>query len=225
MAKGYFVTGTDTNVGKTWATVALMLALQRIGKNVVGMKPVAAGCEWREGAWKNQDALLLQQYASRAFDYRHVNPYAFPQPVSPHIACGDVDVEPQRLWREFQILAAAADCVLVEGAGGWFSPLGTELDNAGLAEYLDLPVIVVVGMRLGCINHARLTVHAVREAGLQPAGWLAVALEPDMSGFQANVNYLQEKLRIPFLGTMPHLLNPGYALLSKFVNIEKLNNL
>lgn len=216
---GYFVTGTDTDVGKTWASVALMLALQARGRIVAGMKPVAAGCQWQQGGWKNQDALLLQRYASLAVDYHHVNPYAFERPVSPHIACGDVQVSLDIILAEFNHLKVSSDCVVVEGAGGWLSPLGPDIDNENLAVALGLPVIVVVGMRLGCINHARLTIQAIRRADLPMAGWLAVQLESDMQAFQSNLAYLQNRLGVPCLGVLPHVTSPDFLALSSFVNI------
>ncbi|MGR8930764.1 MAG: dethiobiotin synthase [Gammaproteobacteria bacterium] len=225
MAHGFFVTGTDTNVGKTWASVALMRALQAEGKVVVGMKPVAAGCEWQQGRWKNHDALLLQRYGSAPVDYQHINPYAFKEPLSPHIACGDVKVDLDCILREFRFLTDRSDCVVVEGAGGWFSPLGYGLDNAGLAKALRLPVVVVVGMRLGCINHARLTVRAIHAESIRIAGWLAVQLTPYMPGFEDNLMYLKSSLQIPFLGTLPHLETLKCDVLSNFVRKEKLNNL
>lgn len=221
MVSGFFITGTDTDVGKTWASVALMRALQAQGKVVAGMKPVAAGCEWRQGGWKNQDALLLQQYASKVFDYPHVNPYAFEQPVSPHIACGEVDVNLDNILREFQYLADHSECVVVEGAGGWFSPIGRDLDNGQLAEALRLPVILVVGMRLGCINHARLTEQAIKRSGLTLSGWLGVRIEKDMPGFQANLDYLRNRMLSPCLGVLPHLLSPDFELLSEHVKLQK----
>lgn len=220
MACGFFITGTDTDVGKTWASVALMRAIQARGQSVSGMKPVAAGCEWQQGGWKNQDALYLQKYASKGVDYWHVNPYAFKQPVSPHIACGDVDVRLDVIQREFEYLQRGSECVVVEGAGGWFSPLGRGLDNAGLAKALQIPVILVVGMRLGCINHALLTSHAITHSGLSLAGWLAVQLEGDMSGLQANLDYLHECVHAPCLGVLPHLVKPDFDLLANCVKLQ-----
>lgn len=220
MASGFFITGTDTNVGKTWASVALMRALQKQGKVVVGMKPVAAGCEWDQGGWKNQDALYLQKYASKAVDYRHVNPYAFEHPVSPHIACGDVDVRLDLIQREFEHLQRVSECVVVEGAGGWFSPLGCDLNNADLAKALRLPVILVVGMRLGCINHALLASLAIRQARLSFAGWLAVQIDGDMQGLQANLDYLLDRMMAPCLGVLPHLVKPDFDLLANCVKLQ-----
>ncbi|MDD2739419.1 MAG: dethiobiotin synthase [Methylomonas lenta] len=219
MASGFFITGTDTNVGKTWATIALMHALQRQGQKVVGMKPVAAGCEWHQGGWKNQDAMWLQQYASIALDYNQINPYAFEQAVSPHIACGEIVVNLAVIQKQFQKLQTLSDCTLVEGAGGWLSPLGHALDNAELATALQLPVILVVGMRLGCINHARLSYQAISQAKLDCAGWLAVQLEADMPAFAANLSYIQDSIQAPLLGVLTYLQEPDFGFLAGQVKI------
>lgn len=219
MANGFFITGTDTNVGKTWATVALMRALQCQGQKVVGMKPVAAGCEWEQGGWKNQDAMWLQQYASVALDYALINPYAFELPVSPHIACGEVDVNPAVILQQFRKLQTLSDLVLVEGAGGWHSPLGRTLDNADLAMALQLPVILVVGIRLGCINHAHLSYQAIKLTGLGCAGWIAVQLGADIPGFSENLNYIKDNTQAPLLGVLPYIKKPDFGLLAGHVKI------
>lgn len=221
MSVGYFVTGTDTNIGKTWSSIALMRALQLQGKVVVGMKPVAAGCDWLQGGWKNQDALLLQQYASRALDYRYINPYAFEKPVSPHIACGETDVDLNVIRAKFEYLQACSDVVLVEGAGGWLSPLGKSWDNACLAKALQLPVILVVGLRLGCINHARLTYQAIQHSGLQIAGWLAVKIDDNMLSCQANLDYLHACFNAPCWGVLPNLPTADFSELAKYITIVK----
>lgn len=205
ISKGYFVTGTDTNVGKTWSTLALMGCLQQQGLTVVGMKPVAAGCEWRDGGWKNTDAVLLQQQGSLVVDYSQINPYAFEQAVSPHVACAGQAVDLGLIRQICTRLQSNADQVVVEGAGGWFSPLDEGLTNADLAAELGLPIILVVGVRLGCINHAMLTWRAIQQSGLPCAGWLAVTLERQMPAFQDNLVYLQQAIDAPMLGVLPHL--------------------
>ncbi len=207
MKTGYFITGTDTDSGKTWVTVALMRKLRQQGFTVAGMKPVAAGCEWREGQFKNPDALLIQENATLTLAYEQINPYAFELPISPHIACGDADVNFQHILSVFATLKRNADAMLVEGAGGWLSPLSRAFDNANLAEAMGLPVILAVGMRLGCINHARLTFQAIKSAGVDCAGWVAVEVVPEMHGFQANLEYLKHCLDAPLLGVLPH--KPG----------------
>ena len=183
------------------------------------MKPVAAGCEWLQGGWKNQDALLIQRYSSKACDYASINPYAFERPVSPHIACGDVDVDLNVILNAFHRLQGKNDYVVVEGAGGWLSPLSRNLNNAQLAEALDLPVILVVGIRLGCINHARLTYQAIAQAGQTVFGWLAVCLERDMPECDANLTYLNNCIPAPFLGMLPYISAPDFDFLSGCINI------
>lgn len=214
MKAGFFVTGTDTDVGKTWTTIALMRRFQREGLMVAGMKPVAAGCQWRDGVLKNADALLIQQHASLSLPYAQINPYAFEPAISPHLACGDVDVRPDVMLGTYAELRQCADVVLVEGAGGWYSPLSGVLDNAGLACAMRLPVILVVGIRLGCINHARLTVQAVRQAGLPCAGWVAVQIDKAMPGFDGNVKYLRDVIDAPLLGVLPHVEGADFDFLA-----------
>ncbi|WP_347989270.1 dethiobiotin synthase [Methylomonas sp. AM2-LC] len=217
MASSFFITGTDTDIGKTWVTVALMRHFSQQGFNVAGMKPVAAGCEWRSGHWENNDALMLQQYATLPFTYQQINPYAFELPLSPHIACGEVMVEESRILSSYETMQSQVDRILVEGAGGWFSPLSQSLDNARLAQILRLPVIIVVGIRLGCINHARLTLQAVQAAGVECAGWVAVEIIPDRVDYQANVEYLRGCLHVPLLAEMPHMVVADFDVLaSKF---------
>ena len=202
---GFFITGTDTDVGKTWVTVALLRRFSKQGIKAAGFKPVAAGCTWQAGCWVNRDALLIQEHSGIQLNYESINPYAFAAPQSPHIACGDVRVNLETILAAFTHLKLETERVLVEGVGGWLSPLSSELDNADLARILALPVIVVVGMRLGCINHARLTVQAIQEAGLSCAGWVAVEIVPDFVGFQGTLEFLQQRLNVPFLGTLPHI--------------------
>lgn len=225
MKIGYFVTGTDTDIGKTWATAALLRRFRREGYAVAGMKPVAAGCERHGGKLQNQDALLLMQNASIAAEYDVVNPYAFEQPVSPHLACGGENVEPAQILAAFGTLQQRAQVVLVEGAGGWYSPLSLTLDNAGLAGILGLPVLVVVGIRLGCLNHARLTVQAVAESGLSCAGWIGVQIVEHMPYFAENVAYLQGALPAPFLGVLPYSEAGDFEFLSSGLQLPTWQNI
>jgi dethiobiotin synthetase len=223
MAAGFFITGTDTNVGKTWVTVALMRKLKQLALCVAGMKPVASGCYWRQGKLVNSDALMILENSDFLPDYCQVNPYAFELALSPHIARGHQEIQFSLIQAAFTELQAKADIVVVEGAGGWLSPFTTALDNAGLAERLQLPVILVVGMRLGCINHARLTYQAICQSTVPCAGWVAVQLEPEMPGLTANLEYLQQSLNIPFLGSMPHLSAPDFDYLAaRLKSVESL---
>ncbi|MGZ4958932.1 MAG: dethiobiotin synthase [Methylomonas sp.] len=214
MKMGFFITGTDTDVGKTWVTVALMRRFRQKGFSVAGMKPVAAGCKRQNGRLRNQDALLIQENASVTLEYEQVNPYAFKLPVSPHLACGDVEVSLDIILEGLSKLQQQSDVVLVEGAGGWLSPMSVKIDNADLAVALQMPVIVVVGIRLGCINHARLTFQAIRQSGVKCAGWVAVEIVPDRADFQANLEFLKSRIEAPLLGVLPHLNDADFDFLS-----------
>lgn len=209
---GFFVTGTDTGIGKTWSTVALMQYFKSQGKTVIGMKPVASGCEKIDGQLKNEDALLLQQYASIDLDYQDINPYAFYLPVSPHIAAeqAKVEIELETIVQKYQQLEQQADLVLVEGVGGWAVPLSAHQDVADLAKQLNLPVIVVVGMRLGCINQAKLTFAALKHTGVRCQGWIANCVEQDMLMLDENIQTLCQAAEMPLLAVMPFMkkLNP-----------------
>jgi len=206
MAQGYFVTGTDTGIGKTWSTLALMQYFQQQGKVVVGMKPVAAGCEWLDGQLKNEDALALQAQSSIDIPYEMINSYAFELPVSPHIAAQAVgeEVSISVICEEYKKLQALADVVIVEGAGGWMVPLNAKEDIAQLAEQLALPIIVVIGMRLGCINQAKLTFAAIKQLGLVCSGWIASCVEEDMLQLEGNIETIDAVAEMPLLAIFPY---------------------
>jgi dethiobiotin synthetase len=204
MEQGYFITGTDTNVGKTWATIALMRYFKRLGLTVAGMKPVASGCSWQDGQLRNEDALLIQANASLAVDYDLINPYAYERPVSPHIAGINNPVQLEQLSAKCEQLKTLADVVIVEGAGGWYSPINAREANSDLAIALALPVIMVAAIRLGCINHARLTYQAINQSGANCAGWIAVCTDPDTLSRDENINTIKATLDTPLLGVLPH---------------------
>jgi dethiobiotin synthetase len=208
-ARAFFVTGTDTEVGKTFATCALLHAARRRGLTAVGMKPVAAGAQWVEGRWINEDAEQLR--AAGSFDPApgSLNPYCLRTPVAPHIAAAEEGVElaPALIRDALAALRGQAEVVFVEGVGGFRVPFGPAYDSADLARELGLPVILVVGMRLGCISHALLTAEAVAARGLPLAGWIANQVDPAMLRFEENVDTLTARLAAPLLGTLPH--QPG----------------
>lgn len=220
MAQGYFVTGTDTGIGKTWTSLILMRYFQQQGKTVVGMKPVASGCDMIDGQLKNEDALQLQGQASINIDYNLINPYAFAMPVSPHIAAEKAgqEIEFTHIQQAYSKLAASADVVIVEGVGGWMVPLNDKQDVADLAEQLNLPIIVVVGMRLGCINQARLTFAAINGLGLQCEGWIASCVEENMDEVDANIKTLEAFAEMPLLAVFP------YEEKINLKNSEKISN-
>ena len=196
MAAGFFVTGTDTGIGKTYSTVRLMRFLKSKGISVIGMKPVASGAVWQGGRWVNADALALQSESSVQVDYEWVNPYAFGPPVSPHIAADmmGVRVSLDQINQSFVHLATLADCVIVEGVGGWRVPLNAEEDVSDLALKLRLPVLQIVGLRLGCINHARLTQESVIASGAKYGGWVANWLASDLLKGAEVVQSLEQAL-------------------------------
>lgn len=175
VSERYFVTGTDTEVGKTVASSALLQAARKLGKNTAGYKPVASGSEMTAEGLRNTDALALQRNSTRELAYSAVNPYTFAEPTSPHIISADEGrpIDFTVLSAGLRTLESQADWVLVEGAGGWFTPLSDTQTFADWVQAEQLPVILVVGVRLGCINHAMLTAQAVQQAGLTLAGWIA----------------------------------------------------
>lgn len=215
MEQGYFITGTDTGAGKTWATIALMRYFKKQGKTVAGMKPVASGCIIRNGKPVNEDALLIQANSSINIDYRLINPYAYTLPISPHLAGIENPVRLDRVIAEFNKLKLLADIVLVEGAGGWYAPINKRQDISDLAKSLALPVIIVVAIRLGCINHAKLTGEAVERSGLLCAGWIAVCSDPDMLYIADNIDSIRQTLDAPLLGVLPFIEDADFDLLSR----------
>lgn len=207
MAKGYFITGTDTGVGKTLISTALLLLLNQQGLRTAGFKPVASGSERGLDGLRNEDALALQAASSIDLPYAQVNPYTFEPAIAPHIAAAQVGVrlDVASLVSAYQPLAAQADAVVVEGAGGWLVPLNESEALADLAQALALPVIMVVGIRLGCINHALLSRQAIEATGLSLVGWVANRVSDDPVA-EENIATLSDRLAgIPLLGTVPRL--------------------
>lgn len=209
-AKGFFVTGTDTEIGKTVVSAALIRALERRGFRTVGMKPVASGAACTPDGLRNDDALCLMRAATVDCAYEDVNPYAFEPPIAPHIAAAEtgVAIDFARIETCFARLAAAADCVVVEGVGGFRVPLGPDKTVADLAAALALPVVLVVGMRLGCLNHALLGAEAIMRDGLPCAGWVANELHADMPRLDENVATLEARMPMPLIARVPALANP-----------------
>jgi dethiobiotin synthetase len=198
-ARGLFVTGTDTGVGKTRVAVALIHALRARGLRVAAMKPVAAGSAPGE---LNEDVAALLGAANVTADLEDVNPYTFPEPIAPHIAAqrAGVRIELPVIGAAYARLAAAADVVVVEGAGGWRVPLNEREDMADLAQALGLPIVLVVGLRLGCLNHALLTAESIAGRQLPWAGWVGNHIDPAMAQQAANLDALRARLPGPCLG-------------------------
>jgi dethiobiotin synthetase len=226
MAKGLFITGTDTGIGKTEVTLGLMAALQRHGRSVLGMKPIAAGCTDTAAGLRNEDAERIRAQASFQHHYEEVNPYAFAPPIAPHIAaeqCGtSITLDP--IDRAYQRLAANADWVLVEGAGGWRVPLGPDLTLADLPKALELPVLLVVGLRLGCLNHALLSAESIIASGLPLAGWAASHVDPEMAAADANLDTLRARLPAPCIGVLPWLAEPTPDRSADYLTIAPLES-
>jgi dethiobiotin synthetase len=224
---GFFITGTDTGVGKTLVSAALLHAFAALGYRVVGMKPVAAGADKIEGVWCNEDVLQLQAAANVSADATWVNPYLLRVPVAPHIAADyqGVTIELPRIRDAYEHLAALADVVIVEGAGGFRVPLSVTRDSADLAKHLGLPIILVVGMRLGCLNHALLTAEAIAARGLQLAGWVANRIDPDMAAYAENLAALRLRLACPLLAEFPYTEQPDALAMSGLIAPKKLTAL
>ncbi len=207
---GIFVTGTDTEVGKTWASLALLAALGERGLATAAMKPVASGGFRREGRLVNDDALALQGAATVAAPYERVNPYVFEPPVAPHLAArgAGTPIRREPILEAAGALGAGAQVLVVEGVGGWRVPLAEDWDVAALARDLGLPVVLVVGIRLGCISHALLTAESIRAAGCTLAGWVATRIDPATRLAAQVVGAVAERIDAPLLADMPHLPRP-----------------
>lgn len=205
--RGVFITGTDTGVGKTRVALSLMAVAGSRFEHVVGFKPVASGARWTQQGLRNDDALALWSASTLEVDYAEVNPYVFEPAVAPHLAAerAGVKIELTRISRAFDVLAQRADYIVVEGAGGWLVPLSDTTDMADVAATLQLPVVLVVAMRLGCLNQALLSVEVIAQRRQRLVGWVANCIEPDMPLLQHNIDTLRSRIRAPLLGVLPHM--------------------
>lgn len=203
--KGVFLTGTDTGCGKTHVAVGIMEALKRRGLRVAGMKPVASGCEIVEGRLVNDDARKIRSAFTNMPDYELVNPWALPDPVSPNIASSrqGLHIVPGPVIDAYRELEKSSQAIVVEGIGGWRVPLSDSLQQRDLARLLEMPVILVVGLRLGCISHARLTAEAVLRDGLPLQGWIANHPDPDYDSAAETLDYLAAVMEAPLIGEFP----------------------
>jgi dethiobiotin synthetase len=206
MARDLFVTGTDTGVGKTLAACVLLHRLRALGLRSLGMKPVAAGVEPTPEGPVNPDVVALRLASSWPAPLDQVNPYCFEPPIAPHLAAAaaGVRIELGPIRKAFETLLAAADAVVVEGVGGFLVPLNEREDAGDLAVALGLPVVLVVGMRLGCLNHALLTQQAILARSLPLVGWIANSIDPGMARFDDNLRALRERIAAPLMGVLPH---------------------
>ena len=218
-----FVTGTDTEIGKTLVSCAVLHVFGQSGLRVVGMKPVAAGAVWRDGAWRNDDVDALAAASALKFPQSLMAPYVLPTPAAPHIAAAieGVRIDPVHILHCYQQLRDQSDAVVVEGVGGFCVPLNEDFDTADLAQQLALPVILVVGLRLGCISQALLTAQAIAARGLVLAGWVANTVDPGMAHVQENIQALSRRLPAPLLGHLPRFAAPSTALAAARLDFER----
>jgi len=226
MSQAYFIAGTDTDVGKTTIAAGLLHAARLQGLSTLAAKPVASGCAVTSKGLRNADALALIDQSTVQLPYERVNPFAFEPAIAPHLAAREAGVAlalPALLKAMQGILAEGADFTLIEGAGGWRVPLSDHANLSDLAIALKLPVILVVGVRLGCINHALLSAEAIARDGLQLAGWVANVIEPRTSRLEENLASLAERLPAPCLGRVPKLQQASADAVAEHLQLDLLD--
>jgi dethiobiotin synthetase len=207
LKQGFFITGTDTNVGKTLVAASLLVHLGKCGFKTVAMKPVASGCLETPTGLHNYDAAILQKYATQKLKYSEVNPFAFREPIAPHIAAKNLgnELAVKKILSASELaLATNADYMVIEGAGGWYAPLNKDETIADLALGYGYPVILVVGIRLGCINHALLTLKAIKHAKINIKGWVANIIDKNMLYAKENIQTIENSTEAKLLGTFPY---------------------
>jgi dethiobiotin synthetase len=224
--RGLFITGTDTDCGKTTISLGLMSALQQQNLRVSGMKPVASGCAMTPEGLRNADALQLLAQSSHRAAYSLVNPYAFAPPIAPHVAAAQINVtiDFTKIINIYQMLAMTAEVIIVEGVGGWRVPLTPQQYVSDLALALKIPVILVVGLKLGCINHALLTAESIRASGAHFIGWIGKHIDPKMQELTANLSTLNERITAPCLGVVPWNTTINARQIAMQLNIELLRS-
>lgn len=219
-----YITGTDTGIGKTLASCALLHALRGHGLRAAGMKPVASGCERIDGEWRNADALALQAAGEPGIAYADINPFALEHPLAPELAARDAGVEVSLLpiLASHARLSDSADALVIEGVGGWAAPLSASLMQADLVRMLRLPVVLVVGLRLGCLNHALLSARAIAADGAHLAGWIASHVDPGMERVEDNIAMLRARMPAPCWGVLPHAPDAAPAAMAQQLRIPML---
>lgn len=225
LKNAFFITGTDTEIGKTTIACGLLAAAQFKQLTTAAIKPVASGAELTAQGLRNEDALALWKQCTVPLEYSEINPVVFQPAIAPHIAA----IEAQQLLsvatllpKVKSVLEKSADFTVIEGAGGWQVPLNGGEYLADLAKQLKLPIILVVGIRLGCVNHALLTKHAILAEGLTIAGWVANVIDPTMSRLTDNLETLQTHLNLPCLGQVPYLKQPNAQQVASYLNITAI---
>lgn len=224
MSKGYFVAGTDTGVGKTSITTGLMQAMLMKGVKVAGMKPIASGCDDHDGVIRSEDTEMIMAQASVDLDYDLVNPYRVIPPVSPNIGAklDGLEISISHITQCYEQIAAKADVTLVEGVGGWMVPISDTETMEDVAKALNLPVILVVAIRLGCINHAILTANAIRASGLEIKAWVANMPDRNLVEIPQVINTLQDHINAPSLGIVPPFIGSSRPTAFSFLEPQLL---
>ncbi|WP_312936140.1 dethiobiotin synthase [Pseudomonas sp.] len=225
MTHAYFIAGTDTDVGKTTVAAGLLHAAAARGLSTLGAKPVASGCVLTAAGLRNADAMALIEQSTLKLPYEQVNPFAFEPAIAPHLAAREAGITlavDALAAAMVEVLAQGADFTLIEGAGGWRVPLSGQASLSDLALALQLPVILVVGVRLGCINHALLSAEAIARDGLQLAGWVANVIDPQTSRLAENLASLTERLGAPCLGQVPKLEQASAAAVARHLQLDRL---
>ncbi len=210
-----FITGTDTEIGKTWCTLALIQHFKSQNLRVAGMKPIASGCYRTANGLRNSDAEQILAITGLDLPYDMVNPYPFEPPIAPHIAANQTDqiIELDKIISNYEQLQTRADMVIVEGFGGWRVPINSSLSLKDMVLAMKIPVVLVVGIRLGCINHALLTAEAIVQDGCHLIGWIANQIDANFVG-QQSIDTISEYLSAPLLAQTPYLTNLDIALLA-----------
>ncbi|MCL5260644.1 MAG: dethiobiotin synthase [Gammaproteobacteria bacterium] len=207
IAKGFFITGTDTSVGKTFVAKTLLIALAKSGYKTIGLKPVASGGYNTKWGLRNHDACILKKYSTEKLSYEKINPYVFQEPIAPHIAAINSGIKltiKKILFTSRPTLSTPADYIIIEGAGGWLTPLNKSETMADLAQAFNYPIVLVVGIRLGCINHALLTLKCIKDYGVKLHGWIANILDVNMPYVMENIHTIKNRAKIPLLAVIPY---------------------
>ena len=220
----FFITGTDTNIGKTAITCSLIAKCIEEGFRAGGMKPVAAGCHIENGYMISDDVKKIIEVSNVDLNIKEINPYSFELPIAPHISFKSNEIDIHLIKKYLRSFENKMDYLFIEGVGGYAVPLTETFTTADLVESLDIPVILVVGMKLGCINHALLTIQSILNKKQKLCGWVANRIDGDMQAYEENFSFLKEKIKVPCLGEVPYFKDFDPYKASKFIDINKLND-
>ena len=220
----FFITGTDTNIGKTAITCSLIAKCIEEGFRAGGMKPVAAGCHIENGYMISDDVKKIIEVSNVDLNIKEINPYSFELPIAPHISFKSNEIDIHLIKKYLRSFENKMDYLFIEGVGGYAVPLTETFTTADLVENLDIPVILAVGMKLGCINHALLTVESILNKKQKLCGWVANRIDGDMQAYEENFSFLKEKIKAPCLGEVPYFKDFDPYKASKFIDINKFND-